>query len=80
MKRVSTRFGGAAVLAQHTLQKMPTSLTHTFRPISQHAFRAGTAAVGAKAVEALDSRETGISLTLIDIFQTRDSCQTNRKP
>lgn len=51
------------------------TLTCTCRPISQHAFGAWAAAVGAKAVEALDSWETRLPFTLIDIFQACHTCQ-----
>lgn len=44
-------------------------LTRTYSPISQHAFGAGAAAIGAEAVEALDSWETGLPLTLVDVLQ-----------
>lgn len=46
-------------------------LTSTCSSISQHALGAGTAAIGAEAVEALDPLETRLPFTLIDVFQTR---------
>lgn len=53
---------------------MPT-LTCTYCPISQHAFGAWAAAIGAKVIEALDAWETGLPFTLINIFQARHTCQ-----
>lgn len=54
-------------------------LTCTCRPISQHAFGAWAAAVGAEAVEALDSLETRFPFTLVDILQARHTWNTHRK-
>lgn len=42
--------------------------TGTRRPISQHACGAQATAVGSKAVETLDSQETRLPLTLVDVF------------
>lgn len=46
-----------------------TAPTCAFGPISHHAFGTGATAVGAEAIEALDTWETGLPFALVDVFQ-----------